>query len=307
MHPPATPAATALAVLALVACTNATPARTASAPPATSAPPTTPAATLTTPAASPAPTPTAPRVTGPRYYPPPPLPPQRGIAVYYVGDNWLGLYREHVDVSPRTISRAVDLMLHRRADDGDYRSVWPRSTRVRGVSIHGTVATVDLTRDALGVRADERTERASLQQLAHTVVTVAPHVTGVRLWVGGRARPTLWGHVDTTGVLTPDDQALGGVWVTYPVLGATVGRTFTVTGESSMFEAGHGWLVWQDGHTLASGVAKANHGAPGRGDWTVHVTLPPGTSGEVLFSTGEISEVEGRNPPPLDTKTFVVA
>ena len=291
--------ATAVVLAALAACSNdATPsveATSTTAPPATA----TPTGTATS-------APTAPATTAPAG--------TMRVAVYYLGAGNTRrpvLYREFRSVSRDTavVKTAVESMLHLAPLDTDYRSVWPVSTEVRGVSISGTVATVDLTGHARTASAGSEVENASLQQLVHTVTAAAPTVTGVRLRFDGQTKETLWGHVDTRGTLTrqPQTDILAPIWVIEPGHQARVGRTFTVRGVATVFEANVSWSVTRPGSstTLASGFATATKGAPERGDWSVAVTLPAGTTGDVVFTAWESSAQDGSVQWP-DSKTYRV-
>ncbi|MEO6713224.1 MAG: GerMN domain-containing protein, partial [Mycobacteriales bacterium] len=109
----------------------------------------------------------------------------RTAAVYYVGDTGTraALYREfrQVPVVGGPITSAVDAMLHLPARDPDYTSLWPRSTRIRGISVRLGVATIDLTAPALTGRAGGAFACATLQQLVYTVTAAAPTVSRVLL------------------------------------------------------------------------------------------------------------------------------
>jgi germination protein M len=228
-------------------------------------------------------------------------------AVYYLGTD-ARLYRELRSV-PRTsavIRSAVDAMLHLAPNDPDYRSMWPRATTVRGVSVSGDVATVDLSGNArTGVSAGADAEQQSLQQLVHTVTAAAPSITGVKVRFDGRTQPTLWGHVDTTGTLRrrAQEDTLAPVWVVSPAQFAKVGRTLTVKGSASVFEATVSWSLRRlTGGQIASGSTNASIGAPGRGDWSVTVTVPASVTGEVVFKAWESSAEDGRELYPDDKR-----
>ncbi|HVF06541.1 MAG TPA: Gmad2 immunoglobulin-like domain-containing protein [Frankiaceae bacterium] len=238
------------------------------------------------------------------------------VGVYYLGTGGGKhprpvLFREFRAVNAAAgadrIRAAVAAMLHDAPADRDYSSLWPRSTKVLGVTISGDVATVNLSSDAQSASASSSQEGASVQQLVHTVTAAAPAVRGVRLRFDGRTRDSLWGHVDTSGTLrrAPAIDWLAAVWVVEPGEGARVGRTFTVDGVATVFEGSVSWHVTQGGRTLASGAAQATEGAPGRGTFRASVTLPRGTTGNVVFTAFESSAEDGRMLNP-DTKTFVV-
>lgn len=236
------------------------------------------------------------------------------VPVYYLGGTTSRpvLFREFRSVvrSTAVVRSAVEAMLHLAPLDSDYRSVWPSSTQVLGVSVSGSVATVDLSGNARTASAGGETEQASLQQLVHTVTAAAPAITGVRLHFDGRTEESLWGHVDTRGTLTrrPAVDTLAAVWVVEPAHQARVARTFVVTGTATVFEATVSWAVTRPGSSaqLAKGFVTATAGGPERGDYTVNVTLPAGTTGDVVFTAWESSAEDGSVLHP-DSKTYRVA
>lgn len=236
------------------------------------------------------------------------------VPVYYLGGTQERpiLYREFraVPRSPGVVKAAVEGMLSLQPLDGDYYSLWPSATKVLGVSTSGTVATVDLSGDARSVTASRKSELASVQQLVHTVTAAAPAIRSVRLRFDGASKPTLWGRVDTTGALTRGDQSttLAPVWVVEPAHNAKVSRTFTVKGTASVFEATVSWAVTRPGSStqLAHGFVTASNGAPARGDFTVAVSLPAGTTGDVVFTAWESSAEDGSVLFP-DSKTYRVS
>lgn len=287
---------TALALLALAACSNGATPNAGVVPsesPSASAP--------ATPSASTSPSTAPTSATTMR------------VAVYYLGgeDGRPVLYREFRSV-PRTtgvVRAAVDAMLHLAPLDSDYGSMWPAATTVLGVSTKGSVATVDLSHQARGVTTTTDQERASLQQLVHTVTAAAPTITSVQLHVDGAAPATLWGHVSTAHPVSraPQVDTLAAVWVVEPGHHASVHRTFTVTGTATVFEATVTWAVTRPGKTakLAEGFVNATAGGPARGDYTVKVTLPAGTTGDVVFTAWEASAEDGSVTSP-DSKTYTV-
>ena len=294
--------AAVLAVLALTACADD--ARSPRADPSdlpSTAPPltTTPTATVSPPAVSPSATVT-------------PAGNMR-VPVYYLGGTQERpvLFREFRTVprSAGVVRAAVDAMLHLAPLDSDYYSLWPARATVNGVSVSGTTATVDLSANARSVTTTRAHEQASLQQLVHTVTAAAPSLKTVRLRFDGATKPTLWGRVDTSGTISRASHvdALAPIWVVEPAQGARVSRTFTVKGAATVFEATVQWAVTRPGSTtkLADGFVTASEGAPGRGTFTVTVTLPAGTTGDVVFTAWESSAEDGRALHP-DSKTYRV-
>lgn len=304
----------AAAVLPLAGCTGGGP--TLSATSASPAPTTSSSSSSSsTPSPSPSATPT-PSTSAPSTSPVPSASPPLVRAttaartVFWLGPDAPGgprLYRETVarPLVPGVVADAVRTMLETRPVDPDYRSLWPRGTRLLGASLAGTVATVDLSPAALAAGASPAQERASLQQLVATVRAAAPTVTAVQLHVGGRAVETLWGSVDTRGPLRPGPsyEVLAPVQLLTPADGATVRRGSRVGGEATVFEATVSWEWVAGGRVVARGSSNATEGAPGRGTWSAPVTVP---AGRYVLRAYEASAEDGSRRW-VDTKTVTVA
>ena len=233
----------------------------------------------------------------------------RAVAVYYLGETSNGprLYREfhRRPATTAVIRDAVQAMLTESPDDPDYTSVWPESTRLLGVALDGDLATVDLSREVRRASAGAAVESASLQQLVHTVTAAAPAVRRVQLHIAGGPSDTLWGHADTRRPMAREAQenVLGAVWLLAPTEGATVGRSFEIRGEATVFEATVSWELRRGSEVVAEGFATASTGAPERGDWKATVTADaPGTYELRAF---ESSAKDGR-PTHVDTKRITV-
>lgn len=225
------------------------------------------------------------------------------VAVYYLVDlPRVGprLQREFRRV-PKTGSparAAVEAMLHLKALDRDYQSLWPTSTRVIGVDTSGDLTTVDLSREASGGNAGAAFEGTSLQQLVYTVTAAAPAAKRVQLLVEGKKVESLWGHVDAADPQKRADhtRTLAPVSISSPNEGTTVGGTFTLSGTATVFEANVQWRVTRgcppdvtcvgDKPVYRSGFVTASAGAPARGTWSVEITVP-----EEVFETAGFIEI----------------
>jgi len=228
-------------------------------------------------------------------------------AVYYLHDDGSGprLYREF---HPRatttgTVRDAVTAMLTEPAYDGDYTSLWPRGTAVRGARVSGTTAFVDLSRAATRSSSGAEGEAQSLQQLAWTVTAAAPSVRTVQLLIEGRAPETLWGHVDTSRPISRGQAAsvLGAVWLLLRD-GTAVARGGAIHGEATVFEATVSYEWRQGGRVVKQGSTNAAVGAPGRGRWQLTANVPPG---RYLLRAFESSAKDGA-PRQVDDKHVVV-
>jgi spore germination protein GerM len=217
---------------------------------------------------------------------------RRAVAVYYLADTGATgprLYREfHLRLATSAVVRdAVDAMLHEAPYDADYRSPWPRDTRILGVAVAGDLATVNLSHEALRGSAGSAFEVASLQQLVWTVTGAAPAVQQVRVLIEGRNSGTVdgreiadfWG---AGGLATqplrrgPQGEVLGPVWILAPATGATVGADLAISGTESVFEGTVSWEV-RSGSTLVKRGFVTGVGAPERGSWSAKVRLAPGS------------------------------
>ena len=228
-------------------------------------------------------------------------------AIYYLADTGNGprLYREfHRRPATTSVVRdAVEAMLTTPAADDDYTSLWPKGTTVRGVSLAGTTATVDLSGEARTANAGAAAEAASLQQLVYTVTAAATYVRAVQLEIDGQVVPDLWGHVDTSKPMSREmaAQVLGPVWITQPASGR-VARGGDFGGEASVFEATVSWELLRGGVVVKRGFTNADQGAPGRGPWAAQADVPPG---DYLLRAFESSAEDGR-PTFVDDKPLTV-
>jgi hypothetical protein len=114
-----------------------------------------------------------------------------------------GLKAADRSVAQRTVAPAVEALLRgptATETKADVRTQIPKGTKLRGASLKSAVATIDLSRPYI-----EGTNRASLvARLAQLVwtATAVPGVSGVRLWIDGRAARSLGQGVSVDRVLT---------------------------------------------------------------------------------------------------------
>jgi Sporulation and spore germination/Immunoglobulin-like domain of bacterial spore germination len=138
----------------------------------------------------------------------------------------------------RTGAAVTEMLDGRTAYDSDYLSAWPASAKVRGVTVSGSVVTVDLSGAAVN-GYDELSERAALQQLIWTA-TAASDTDGMRLLLDGQPVAKLWNLLDTRGTLrrAAAVEVVGPVWVIDPQQGAIVGKDgVTINVAGIVFEA----------------------------------------------------------------------
>ncbi len=219
------------------------------------------------------------------------------------------LYREFhaVPVADDPGTDAVRELFARPAGfDRDYRSHWPAGTALNApVRREGGVITVDLSEAALGANVGAELAERTVQQLVYTVQGALAGTEPVRILVGGRPVPELWGHVATAEPVQRADpyQTRSLVQLDNPTNGAMVGRTVEFTGEAATFEANVPWRLFKDGAVVRTGFATAAEGqrfAP----FGFSLTLEPG---EYVIEVSEDDPSGGAGRPPFtDTKSVTV-
>jgi hypothetical protein len=240
------------------------------------------------------------------------------VPVYWLMDSSRGLrlYREFLAATAAgfpSAQLAVDRMLAGGPRDPDYTSVWPKGSAAT-VTTSGDLATVDLNDVATEANAGGQAEAISVQQLVYTVTAADNSVRRVQILVEGRQRETLWGHVDIRRPIARDSHVdvLGAVWLEKPGQGSAVGRTFTLSGQATVFEATVSWEVYRvdcasgtacPAQKVAEGFATATEGGPGRGTWEDSVTIPATVpAGATLEVRAFESSAENGEPLHTDTK-----
>jgi hypothetical protein len=242
------------------------------------------------------------------------------VAVYYVGDTGTraALYREWrgLPVTTTPIRQAVNAMLHLAPRDPDYRSLWPTATKIRGISVRSGTAKVDLTKEALQGTAGSDFACASLQQLVYTVTAASRGtVSRVQLLVEGRADGVVsefWGAgcgADKPMARRAAAEILAPVQISYPGHNRTVGRTFTIRGEATVFEATVSWSLVdvRSGRVVRKGFVTASAGAPARGTWSAAVSLPSYYSGRRMEIRAWESSARDGSVTNLDDKRVWIA
>jgi hypothetical protein len=174
----------------------------------------------------------------------------------------------------------------------------PPGTQILGISLHGGVATVDLTSDfqGHGVAA----ERLALAQLVYTV-TGYPTVHGVMLHLDG-APVTAFAD----GLVLPNPigrasmkfvKLVSPITVVRPEAGASVRAPFTVSGVADVFEAGLTYeLLDASGHELGSGSSSASCGTGCPGTFSFEIPelgVAHDQPGTLVISSGNASGQPG--------------
>ncbi|MBE1488997.1 GerMN domain-containing protein [Plantactinospora soyae] len=222
------------------------------------------------------------------------------LAVYYQGGdpNRPRLYREFHrlwlrdgSAADRITAAVRNLLDGPTGMDPNYLNAWPVSTDLRGVSVSGGTATVDLAGAARN-EVGEAAARMAVQQLVWTV-TAVPGVSGVRLRLDGTPVDRLWGTVDVSGVLRRGAavEVLAPVWLIAPQQGDTVGRTFQVHLAGILPEATAQLRIQRDGRTVSERTITLSIAGPTQGEYRHSVTLPPG---RYTLTAYAISLADGR-------------
>jgi hypothetical protein len=200
-----------------------------------------------------------------------------GVEVWLVRNGKLWPVTRGVTATNAVIGAAVRSLLARptRAEvRSGARTAVPAGTQLLGISLHGHVATVDLTSD-FTAGGSAASERLRLAQLVYTV-TQFPGVHGVLVHLDGAPVAALSDGLVLASPMTRRSMGFPGlapaITVTSPKAGATVQAPFTVRGVADVFEAGLTYqLLDAGGHELGSGASSAScgTGCPGTFSFTI--------------------------------------
>lgn len=237
----------------------------------------------------------------------------RAVPVYWVGDTPHGrkLYREfqsqQVCASSDCLLKAATVTaLSGSPTDPDFTAPWPDGTGLSDLSYNGDVLTIGLSGDLHDRPADMSEADASLaiQQLIFSAQAgLGKGRVPVQLLLDGKHTDTVLGvpASEPLAADNPDDvQAL--VQVDSPTDGATVSKTFTVTGRAATFEANVVWELKQGAKTVEKGFTTAQECCT-LAPYSFDVTADPGTYTLVVHDTDESGQ--GR-PVNEDTKEITV-
>jgi hypothetical protein len=228
-----------------------------------------------------------------------------GVPVYYVGGGHLFREYHDVKVTPDTVvgritAAVTEMMRAKSPADPDYTTLWPIGITVRQVTLVDGIATVDLSSAGTAPRGDAG---LAVQELVWTVAaavvdTPVAQVTGVRLTIAGVPVPTIWGTVDTSGILHqgPATDVLPPLWLIEPHQGAIVGQKVTVHISGSVFEATARLRVraTPGGNVVKDQKVMLDKGAPARGETTLTIQLSPGKYAvEVYFVSAKDGTEQG--------------
>jgi hypothetical protein len=171
----------------------------------------------------------------------------------------------------------------------------PDGTTLLDIGLEGGLLTVDLSGEVTtNPGAGGEAEAAFAQSLAHTGGQFAT-VDAVRLLVDGAPVAELWGHLDWSQPIAPDEFAISPI-VVEQARGTSGGR-IELSGTANTFEASFGVVVAdEDGTVVDETFAMATCGSGCRGDWTYELAdLEPGVY-TVTLTEDDPSDGEGRPP-----------
>jgi Sporulation and spore germination/Immunoglobulin-like domain of bacterial spore germination len=200
-------------------------------------------------------------------------PAKMGVDVWLVRAGRLYPVTRGVQATRAVIGAAVRALLAGPGGTGATSAV-PAGTQLLGISLHGGVATVDLTSD-FAAGGSAASERLRLAQLVYTV-TQFRGVRGVRLHLDGSPVTALSDGLVLADPMTRRSMGFAdlapAISVTSPRPGARVQAPFTVRGVADVFEAGLTLkLLDAQGHELSSGASSAScgTGCPGTFSFTI--------------------------------------
>jgi len=229
-------------------------------------------------------------------------PAEMGVEVWLVRDGKLWPVTRGVKATQAVIGASVRSLLTgpARADSRlDVKSAVPAGTQLLGISLHGGVATVDLTSD-FTAGGSAASQRLRLAQLVYTA-TQFPGVHGVSLHLDGAPVSALSDGLVLASPMTRRSMGFAelapAITVTSPRPGAHVQAPFTVRGVADVFEAGLTYtLLDASGHELGSGASSAScgTGCPGTFSFTIdELGVSHIEHGTLVISSGNASGLPG--------------
>ncbi len=201
-------------------------------------------------------------------------PAKMGVEVWLTRAGKLFPITRGVTATKAVIGAAVQALLSGPTRGDGARSAVPAATQLLGISLHGGVATVDLTSD-FTAGGSAGSERLRLAQIVYTV-TQFHGVRGVLLHLDGAPVTALSDGLVLANPMTRRSMGFANlapaISVTSPKPGTRVQAPFTVRGVADVFEAGLTFkLLDSAGRELSSGASGAScgTGCPGTFSFTI--------------------------------------
>jgi spore germination protein GerM len=206
------------------------------------------------------------------------------VLVYFLRGEELGTAERTLPATDAVARAAMEALCDGPTADeraAGLGSAVPEGTRLLGISLHGPVATVDLSRE-FESGGGSLSMTARIAQVVYTM-TQFKTIRAVEFMLGGERVASIGGE----GVVVEDPQRRADwesfeppIFVERPGVGAALSSPFVVQGRATAFEATVSIdLLGADEQPLAETFATATEGAPGRGAFAKRVTYSPGSDG----------------------------
>lgn len=235
--------------------------------------------------------------------------PTRTVSLYFLRGEKLGVAHERVARSAAPVAAALGLLV--RGPSATERAAGlasqiPAGSRLRGVTLAGGVASVDLSsRFASG--GGSATMFARLAQVVFTA-TQFPQVHGVRFLLDGHAVTTF----SSEGIMLRGSQTRAGyedvappILVEWPAVGDTIRSPLHLAGTANVFEATFELrLLGANGRVLAHKTVHATCGTGCRGHFRVQV---PFTWSGAARGTVVVFEPSAKDGSPIHQVRVPVA
>jgi hypothetical protein len=201
------------------------------------------------------------------------------LRTFFLRDGALVPASVSVPATPAVAHAALEKLL--AGPPAGFETAIPQGVELQDVTIDDGVATASFS-SALGDPT-----RTAQGQIVSTL-TQFPSVRAARIVVGGRPVTLQDGSgADLTGPATSADysdltpDAL--IFVRTPARDSTVSSPVELAGTASVFEATLVVEAWSNGKKIATKTITASQGAPERGTWSTHLTLPNGDARLLLY------------------------
>jgi hypothetical protein len=175
-------------------------------------------------------------------------------------------------------------------------SMIPAGTKVLGVDVQGSEATVDLD-PKFESGGGTLSMNLRVAEVVYTL-TQLPDVDSVRFRIDGEPRDMIGGEgimVDGVGRTDFADNALPGILLEAPFDGSPLARPISIGGMTNTFEATVNYQVLTpDGTVIVEGFTTATCGTGCWGNFFQELPpLPAGTTGPVILRVFDYSEADG--------------
>jgi hypothetical protein len=220
------------------------------------------------------------------------------VSLYFLRGEELGVAHRAVPASGTPATAAVEALLagpDKREKAAGLGTAVPADTRLNGIDIDDRVARVDLS-GTFQSGGGSAAMQARVAQVVYTLTQFAT-VDEVVFMIDGEVVDTIGGEgVVVDGPQSRDDWAglLPAIFVETPAVGDVITASpLRVRGNASVFEATFvAQVVNATGQIVVDQTVTASEGAPGRGDFSVRLKLPPAT-GKGKLVVFEVSMEDG--------------